>query len=163
MNPKEIVERVQTIIDPILSQEGLELVDIEYRRESKAWVLRLYLDKEGGITLDDCTRMSREVGRNLDIEDFIEVPYTLEVSSPGLTRSLKTQKDFIRYFHRLIKVKTFDPIDNRRNFKGKLLGISENKIEIESDRGIFEIPLTNVAKANLEIDQDVLWKERHAK
>jgi len=163
MNPKEIVERVQTIIDPILSQEGLELVDIEYRRESKTWVLRLYLDKEGGITLDDCTRISREVGRNLDIEDFIQIPYTLEVSSPGLTRSLKTKKDFIKNFHRLIKVKTFDPIDNRRNFKGKLLGISENKIEIESDRGIFEIPLTNVAKANLEIDQDVLWKKRHAK
>jgi len=163
MIPKEIVERVQTIIDPILSQEGLELVDIEYRRESKAWVLRLYLDKEGGITLDDCTRISREVGRNLDIEDFIQIPYTLEVSSPGLTRSLKTKKDFIKNFHRLIKVKTFDPIDNRRNFKGKLLGISENKIEIESDRGIFEIPLTNVAKANLEIDQDVLWKKRHAK
>ena len=157
------MERVQTIIDPILSQEGLELVDIEYRRESKAWVLRLYLDKEGGITLDDCTRISREVGRNLDIEDFIQIPYTLEVSSPGLTRSLKTKKDFIKNFHRLIKVKTFDPIDNRRNFKGKLLGISENKIEIESDRGIFEIPLTNVAKANLEIDQDVLWKKRHAK
>ena len=157
------MERVQTIIDPILSQEGWELVDIEYRRESKAWVLRLYLDKEGGITLDDCTRISREVGRNLDIEDFIQIPYTLEVSSPGLTRSLKTKKDFIKNFHRLIKVKTFDPIDNRRNFKGKLLGISENKIEIESDRGIFEIPLTNVAKANLEIDQDVLWKKRHAK
>jgi ribosome maturation factor RimP len=163
MNPKEIVERVQTIINPILSQEGLELVDIEYRRESKGWILRLYLDKEGGITLDDCTRMSQEVGRNLDIEDFIQAPYTLEVSSPGLTRSLKTKKDFIKNLHRLIKVKTFDPIDHRRNFKGKLLGISENKIEIESDGGIFEIPLNNMAKANLEIDEQVLRKERHAK
>jgi ribosome maturation factor RimP len=161
MNPKEIVERVQTIIDPILSQEGLELVDIEYRRESKGWVLRLYLDKEGGITLDDCTRMSQEVGRNLDIEDFIQASYTLEVSSPGLTRSLKTQKDFIKNLHRWVKVKTFDPIDHRRNFKGKLMGIFENKIDIESDGGIFEIPLNNVAKANLEIDEVALRKERH--
>jgi ribosome maturation factor RimP len=163
MMSKEIVERVQSIIDPILFQEEFELVDIEYQRESKGWVLRLYLDKEGGISLDDCTRMSQEVGRNLDIEDFIQAPYTLEVSSPGLTRSLKTKKDFIKNFHRLIKVKTLNPIGNRRNFKGKLLSISENKIKIESDGGIFEIPLENVAKANLELDQGLLRKERHAK
>ena len=162
MMPKEIMERVQSIIDPILFQEEFELVDIEYRRESKGWVLRLYLDKEGGISLDDCTRMSQEVGRNLDIEDFIQAPYTLEVSSPGLTRSLKTKKDFIKNSHRLIKVKTLEPIGNRRNFKGKLLSISENKIKIESDGGIFEIPLENVAKANLEMDQGLLQKERHA-
>jgi ribosome maturation factor RimP len=151
------------MIDPILFQEGLELADIEYRRESKGWVLRLYLDKEGGVTLDDCTRVSQEVGRNLDIEDFIQAPYTLEVSSPGLTRSLKTEKDFIKYCSHWVKVKTFDPIENRRSFKGRLLGVSENKIEIESDGGIFQIPLNNVAKANLEMDQNVLRKDRHIK
>jgi len=163
MVPKEIVKRVRTMIDPILFQEGLELADIEYRRESKGWVLRLYLDKEGGVTLDDCTRVSQEVGRNLDIEDLIQAPYTLEVSSPGLTRSLKTEKDFIKYCYHWVKVKTFDPIENRRSFKGKLLGVSENKIEIESDGGIFQIPLNNVAKANLEMDQNVLRKDRHIK
>ena len=163
MMPQEIVERARTMIDPILSQEEFELVDIEYRRESKGWVLRLYLDKEGGVTLDDCTRLSQEVGRNLDIEDFIQAPYTLEVSSQGLTRSLKTQKDFIKNFHRMIKVKTLELVENRRNFKGRLLGVSENKIKIESDEGIFEIPLENIAKANLELDEDVLRKERHTK
>ncbi len=163
MVPKEIVKRVRTIIDPILFQEGLELADIEYRRESKGWVLRLYLDKEGGVTLDDCTRVSQEVGRNLDIEDLIQAPYTLEVSSPGLTRSLKTEKDFIKYCYHCVKVKTFDPIENRRSFKGRLLGVSENKIEIESDGGIFQIPLNNVAKANLEMDQNGLRKDRHIK
>jgi ribosome maturation factor RimP len=163
MVQKEIVERVRTMMDPILSQEGLELADIEYRRESKGWVLRLYLDKEGGVTLDDCTRVSQEVGRNLDIEDFIQAPYTLEVSSPGLTRSLKTEKDFEKNCQRLVKVKTFDPIENRRSFKGRLLRVSEKTIEIESDGGIFQIPLNNVAKANLEIDQTVLRKERHVK
>jgi ribosome maturation factor RimP len=151
------------MIDPILFQEGLELADIEYRRESKGWVLRLYLDKEGGVTLDDCTRVSQEVGRNLDIEDLIQAPYTLEVSSPGLTRSLKTEKDFIKYCYHWVKVKTFDPIENRRSFKGRLLGVSEDKIEIESDGGIFQIPLNNVAKANLEMDQNVLRKDRHIK
>jgi ribosome maturation factor RimP len=163
MVAKEIVERVRTMIDPILFQEGLELTDIEYRRESKGWVLRLYLDKEGGVTLDDCTRVSQEVGRNLDIEDFIQAPYTLEVSSPGLNRSLRTENDFMKNCHRLVKVKTFDPIENRRNFKGRLRGISENKIEIESEGGIFKIPLSNVAKAKLEIDESALRKERHVK
>jgi ribosome maturation factor RimP len=163
MVPKEIVKRVRTMIDPILFQDGLELADIDYRRESKGWVLRLYLDKEGGVSLDDCTRVSQEIGRNLDIEDFIQAPYTLEVSSPGLTRSLKTEKDFIKNCNRLVKVKTFDPIEKRWSFKGKLLRVSENKIEIESDEGIFQIPLNNVAKANLEIDPDVLRKGRHVK
>ena len=86
---QEIVDRVRVIADPILSNQEMELVEIEYRREGKGWVLRLYIDKEGGVTLDDCSRVSQEVGRSLDVEDFILTPYTLEVSSPGLTRPLK--------------------------------------------------------------------------
>jgi ribosome maturation factor RimP len=139
------------------------VVDIEYRRESGGWILRLILDKEGGVTLDDCTRVSQEVGRSLDVEDILQTSYTLEVSSPGLTRPLKSEKDFMKYLHRLVKVKTVDPIQNRRQFKGKLLGVSENEVEIEVEREIFQIPLSNVAKANLEIDQDVLRKERRTK
>jgi ribosome maturation factor RimP len=163
MVEREILDRVRAMVDPILLNEGMELVDTEYRRESKGWILRLYLDKEGGITLDDCTRVSQEVERSLDVEDFIQTPYTLEVSSPGLTRPLKTEKDFMKYCHRLIKVKTVDPIENRRQFKGRLLGVSENRIEIEVDGGIFQIPLSNVAKANLEIDRDALRKEHNIK
>jgi len=161
MVEKEIVDRVRVIVDPLLFGEGMELVDIEYRRESRGWVLRLYLDKEGGITLDDCTRVSQEVGRILDVEDFIQAPYMLEVSSPGLSRRLKTEKDFMKYRGHLIKVKTFDSVENRRQFKGRLLGISENKLEIESDGGIIQISFSNVAKANLEIDQGMLQKEQH--
>jgi ribosome maturation factor RimP len=156
--PKEIVDRVSAIADPILSNEGMELVELEYRRESKGWVIRLYIDKEGGVTLDDCTRISQEVGRSLDVEDFISTPYTLEVSSPGLARPLKKEKDFMKYRNHMIKVKTIDPIENRRQFKGKLLGITENRIEIAMDGGVFQILLSNVAKANLEIDWDMLRK-----
>ncbi len=163
MLEKEIVDRVRVILDPILLDEGMELVDIEYRRESRGWVLRLYLDKEGGITLDDCTRMSQEVGRILDVEDFIQTPYALEVSSPGLSRRLKTERDFMRYRGHLIKVKTVDSIENRRQFKGRLVGISENKLEIESDGGTFRIPLSNVARANLEIDQEIFKKGQDRK
>jgi len=149
---KEIIDRVNGIAASILCNEGMELVEIEYRREAKGWVLRLFIDKEGGVSIDDCSRISQEIGRSLDVEDFILTPYTLEVSSPGLTRPLKSEKDFIKYRNYLIKVKTFDPIGNRRRFKGKLLGISENRIGIEVDGGVIHIPLANVARANLEMD-----------
>jgi len=160
---KKLLDRISGIAEPILSNEGMELVEIEYRRESKGWVLRLYIDKERGVTLDDCTRISQEVGRSLDVEDFISTPYTLEVSSPGLARPLKKEKDFMKYCNQRVRVKTFDPIGNRRQFKGKLLGASENRIEIEIDRESFQIPLSNVAKANLEIDWNMLWEEDHIK
>ncbi len=149
MTSKEIIDRVKAIAHPILASEGMELVEVDYRRESRGWVLRLYLDKDGGITLDDCTRISQEVGRSLDVEDLILTPYTLEVSSPGLNRPLKDEKDFIRYGGHVIKVKTFNPIENRRQFKGKLLRVLEERIEMETEGKIFQIPLSNIAKANL--------------
>ena len=152
MTTKVIMDRVQAIADPILSNEGMELVEIEYRREARGWVLRLFIDKEGGVTVDDCTLISQEVGRSLDVEDFILNPYTLEVSSPGLTRPLKNERDFTKYRNHLIKVKTVNPIENRRQFRGKLLEIFENRIEIEMDERVVQIPLSNVAKANLEIE-----------
>jgi ribosome maturation factor RimP len=149
---QEIVERVQNIAEPILSREGLELVDIEYRRETRGWVLRLYIDKEGGVNVDDCSHASQEVGRSLDVEEVITTPYTLEVSSPGLDRPLKNEKDFRKSIHKLIRVKTVDPIQNQKNFKGRLLTVSENRIEIEAEGKVVEIPLSQVAKAKLEIE-----------
>ena len=82
----EIINRVASLVTPILLDEGLELVDLDYRREATGWVLRLYIDQEGGVTLNDCARISREVGRILDVENPISTPYALEVSSPGLRR-----------------------------------------------------------------------------
>lgn len=152
MVSKEIVERARAIADSILMNEGMELVDVDYRREARGWVLRLTIDKEGGVTLDDCGRISQVVGRELDVEDFISAPYVLEVSSPGLTRPLRNEKDFIRHRNRVIKLRTVDPIDNRQQFKGKLLGVSNNQIELEMEEGIVQIPLAKIAKANLEIE-----------
>jgi len=163
MTEREIVDRVRAMIHPIVLDEGMEVVDIEYRRESGGWVLRVILDKEGGVTLDDCSRVSQEVGRSLDVEDIIQTSYTLEVSSPGLTRPLKTEKDFTKYLHRMVKVKTVDSIQNRRQFKGRLQGVSEKGVEILVDGRIYQISLSNVAKANLEVDQDVLRKEHRMK
>lgn len=158
---KEIGDRVQTIVLPLLSEQGMELVDVEYRRESRGWVLRLLIDKEGGVTLNDCTRVSEDLGRILDVEDFILNPYTLEISSPGLNRPLKREEDFLKYRGRRVKMKTFHPIGTRRQFKGRLIGVSEGRIEIETEGEIFRIPLSEVAKANLEIDSNVLGKERN--
>jgi ribosome maturation factor RimP len=160
MMERDVIDRVRAMVLPIVRDEGMELVDIEYRRESGGWVLRLILDKEGGVTLDDCTRVSQEVGRNLEVEDIIPTSYTLEVSSPGLTRPLKTEKDFLKYLQRLVKVKTVDPIENRRQFKGRLQGVSESGVEIQVDGRIFQIPFSNLAKANLEVDESMLGKER---
>lgn len=152
MVPKEIAERVRAIADPILMNEGMELVEVDYRREARGWVLRLTIDKEGGITLDDCGHISQVVGRELDVEDFISAAYVLEVSSPGLTRRLRSEKDFVKYRNRLIKLRTVDPIDGRQQFKGKLLGVSNTLIELEMEEGIVQIPLAKIAKANLEIE-----------
>lgn len=143
---------MKAISDSILISEGMDLVEVEFRREAGGWVLRLTLDKSGGVTLDDCTRMSREIGRSLDVEDFIENPYHLEVSSPGLDRSLKNERDFIRFSERRIKVKTMEPIGKQKSFKGKLLKCVEGRIEMETDEGIVEIPLPNIARANLEVE-----------
>jgi len=152
MVPNEIVERVRAIADPLLINEGMELVEVDYRREARGWVLRLTIDKEGGVTLDDCSRISQTVGRELDVEDFISAPYVLEVSSPGLTRPLRSEKDFMKHCNRLIKLRTVDPINRRQQFKGKLLGVSNNQIELEMEEGILQIPLAKIAKANLEIE-----------
>ncbi|OGP76589.1 MAG: hypothetical protein A2V86_02020 [Deltaproteobacteria bacterium RBG_16_49_23] len=149
---EEIIERSRKIIHPILSSEGLEYVDLEYRREARGWILRLYIDKEGGITLDDCARINREVGRMLDVENSIDTPYTLEVSSPGLTRPLKSERDFLKYQNRLIKVKTVEPVGNQRQFKGRLLKVIHEGIEIDADGKVVHIPFQNIAKANLVLE-----------
>ena len=143
---------MRQLADSLLNPDGFELVEVEFRREPRGWVLRLYVDKEEGITLEDCAQISREMGRNLDVEDFILSPYHLEVSSPGLTRSLKSEKDFVKYQNRWVKVTTRQAIGNRRQWRGRIQGIEGDQIRIEVEGELLQIPLSNVAKANLEID-----------
>ena len=92
----ETERAVSKIVEPIVASQGMELVAVEYKREARGWVLRIYLDKKGGVSLDDCVLVSNEVGTVLDVEDLFESPYTLEVSSPGLNRILKKERDFKR-------------------------------------------------------------------
>jgi ribosome maturation factor RimP len=152
MDEAEIVARVKEIVEPIIQSEGMELVDLEYQRESRGRVLRLFIDREGGVTLGDCASMSHEVDKNLEVEDIPPGPYTLEVSSPGLNRLLKKEGDFHRFRNRQIKVKTAIPIGDRRTVRGKLLGCHDGMVEIEGEMGVIQIPFAHVVKANLEYE-----------
>ncbi len=152
MKSETLRQEVREVVEPILQSQGFELVDLEYQRESRGWVLRIYLDREGGITLDDCAGVSHEVGAVLEVKDVIPNTYVLEVSSPGLTRPLKKPEDFNRFQNRLVKIKLYKPLDGRRNFKGTLLGLEGETVRVEVDQQVFEIPLQSIAKANLEID-----------
>jgi ribosome maturation factor RimP len=148
----QLLGEVRQIVEPILQSQGLELVDLEYQREAQGWVLRFYIDRQGGVTVEDCAEVSRELGAVLEVHDLIANPYLLEVSSPGLTRPLKKREDFNKYRNHLIKVKTFEPIEGRRNFKGILLGLEDEKVRLEMEGQSYEIPFRGIAKANLEFE-----------
>jgi len=148
----DILVKVRRVAERILESEGMELVDIEYRRERGGRVLRLIIDQEGGVTLDDCASISHELDRNLDVEDISPGPYTLEVSSPGLNRPLKKESDFQRFINRVVRVKTSSPVEDRRTFRGRLLACRDGFVEIEVERSVVKIPMDCIVKANLEYE-----------
>lgn len=148
-----VIERVQALTRPVVESLGMELVDVDFRREGRGWVLRIYLDKAGGITLDDCQEVSEQLSDLLDIESLIEHPYTLEVSSPGLDRVLKTPQDFLRFSGRLARIETAAPIDGQRRFHGRLEGYRDGVVVLRQARGpAVLIPLEAIAKARLEVE-----------
>ncbi len=150
----DIAGDIRQILDPILESMGLELWDIEFQRHGPQWLLRIYIDREsGGVTLDDCEQVSRDLGTALDVEDIISHAYTLEVSSPGLDRTLTKPEHFARFAGSIVKIKTFQPINGQKVFRGMLLGSSaEGVIRIDGDKeAVIEIPLSNITKASLEV------------
>lgn len=146
----DIRETVIRIIEPVLKSYNVDLVDVEYQRERSRWVLRIYLDKNGGITLNDCTEISREIGELIDINDLIDHSYTLEVSSPGLNRPLKSEKDFARNIGKLVRIKTKEALEGQKNFIGELLHIGVDTITLKIDKKEKVIPLALIQKARLE-------------
>lgn len=152
--PREegVTEKVSSLIMPVIERAGMELVDLEYRKEGSGWVLRIFIDMVGGVTLDDCTEISREVDAILDSEDVIPHQYSLEVSSPGLNRPLKKEADFKRFAGKLAKVKTFEAIGGSRNFKGRIVGCENGVVALNVDGVVQEIPISMMAKANLEYE-----------
>lgn len=152
MKFENLRQEVRQVVEPILESQGLELVDLEYQRESQGWVLRIYLDREGGVSLEDCAGISHEVGAVLEVKDLIPSSYILEVSSPGLTRPLKKPEDFNKFRNQMVKIKLYEPFDGRKNFKGTLLGLEGDRVRVEVEQQVYELPLQRIAKANLEID-----------
>jgi ribosome maturation factor RimP len=156
-----VTPRVQALAEPLARSMDLELVDVEYLREGPSWILRLFIDRPGGVTLDDCTNFSRALGPALDVDDVVGTTYSLEVSSPGLERPLKKPADFERFSGKRVKVRTFAPLalgeappgapaaKGQKSFQGILLGLKDDRVEIEADGKPLQIPLSAIAKAHL--------------
>ena len=134
MSKKEIYEqKAEALISPIVEKYGFELVDVEYVKEGSSFYLRAYIDKPGGITVDDCETVSREFSDKLDEADFIEEAYIMEVSSPGLGRPLKKEKDFKRSIGKEVEIRTYRPIDREKEFYGVLKAYDENSVTIDCE------------------------------
>lgn len=147
----EVIERVKSIALPLFTELELELVDVEFRREAGGWILRLYLDKPGGVTLGDCQRVSEEVSDLLDVENLITHPYTLEVSSPGLNRPLRREADFLRFAGQRARVTTLQAVAGQRRFLGVLKGYEDGRVVLEREDGtVVSIPYELISKARLD-------------
>jgi ribosome maturation factor RimP len=152
MGKGSVTESIEELVTPIINENRLELVDVEYKKEGKNWVLRIFIDKEGGVTVDDCTQVSRHIEDLIEVEGIVPSSYTLEVSSPGLDRPLKKEKDFIRYQGKRVHVTTFTPIHQQKNFKGIIRDFLNGVLFLEIEQQIVEIPNTQIAKARLEVE-----------
>ena len=140
---------VQALIEPAVETLGYELVGLEYLSQGRHSLLRVYIDSEDGITLDDCERVSHQVSGLLDVEDVMHGHYNLEVSSPGLDRPLFTIDHFQRFKGQLVKVKLTAPVDGRKKFKGTICDASDNIVVLEVDAQEIELPFSSIEKANL--------------
>jgi ribosome maturation factor RimP len=154
MDQQGLTTRVRSIAEKVAETRGVELVNVEIAGTKRDSVLRIYIDKPEGVTLDDCSLFSRDVEAVLDLEDFIPSRYVLEVSSPGIERELYSVEDFRRFDGRLVKVKTKEEIDGQKTFVGTITGIDDDgTITVEDrTRGSVRFTFAEIAKANLKID-----------
>jgi ribosome maturation factor RimP len=151
----DLMEAVRGIAERVASDRGCEIVDVEVKRERGGHFVRLFVDKPGGITLDELKSVSEEVSAILDAEDPIDSSYTLEVSSPGLDRPLKTPNDYVRSVGRLVKLSSYEPIDGRRHWTGRLQKVDAGVVTVvlEKEKGaLCRIPLDKVSHGRLEVE-----------
>jgi len=148
-NKEEFIAEVKDLTEPLCESMGMELVHVEYQRESRGIILRIYIDKPGGTTLDDCVFINRQLSDTLDLHFDGSGSYSLEVSSPGSDRPLNKKLDFEKFKGRVARIKTIAPVNGQKNFKGVLLGISEETINISLDDKTVAIPFKEVKSARL--------------
>ncbi|RJQ13320.1 MAG: ribosome maturation factor RimP [Nitrospiraceae bacterium] len=153
MNIEELKKKITGLIEPVISTLGADLEDVEFNKMGGKGLLRVFVDKPEGVTIDDCERVSREIETALDVEDLIPFPYVLEVSSPGLDRPLKGPKDFKRFTGKTIRVTTSSPIELQTFFIGKIAVADDDGIVLflPKDRRVI-IPYENISKARLEVE-----------
>jgi ribosome maturation factor RimP len=158
---ESVVERARSVLGPVLARDGYELVDVEWVRGGGRWTLRVFVDRPGGVNIDDCQLVSRTIDPILDAEDFIEPAYDLEVSSPGLDRPLRTPEHFERYKGQRVHVKSYGPVPGtaegstpRKSWTGTLEGFAEGAVRVLVDGVLHRVPIEQIAKAHLEYDAE---------
>jgi ribosome maturation factor RimP len=159
MRPVDLNKLVDAI-RPVVEGQVYELVEVEWKHEAGAWVLRVYIDRRDAdgtaataVSLDDCASVSRELSAVLDVADLLPASYNLEVSSPGLNRPLKREADFKRFVGQNAKIRTKHPVgETRRNFAGRLVAVEAGRVRIDVGDEIFDVPVDDVEKANLVYD-----------
>jgi ribosome maturation factor RimP len=152
MSKGSVSQSIIEAIDPILKGENLELVDVEYKKAGKSWVLRVFIDKPGGITLGDCQKVSHQIEDKIEVEELVSSAYILEVSSPGLDRPLKNSRDFLRYKGKEVKVHTFVPVNGKKKFSGTIIDFRDNHVHLEMAGKSLAIPLDKISKATLILE-----------
>ena len=158
----ELIDKIWRLAEPAILSEDMELIHVECVKMHSRWVFRFFLDKEGGVTLDDCTNVSNQLGDILDVHDLSRGPYTLEVSSPGLDRPISRDQDFEKFLGAKVKIRTHGKIEGIRNFQGTLADYTEEDgrkvVRIDMADKRYSIPKDEIAKANL-VDEDTAIAE----
>ena len=149
---EEYEQKAEELLAPIVEEAGFELVDVEYVKEAGNWYLRGYIDKPGGITVNDCEAVSRIFSDRLDEDDFIEDSYIMEISSPGLDRPLKKDKDFARSMGKVVEIRTYRPIDRQKEFSGVLTAYDDNSVTIDEDGNLRTFDRKEIALIRLMIE-----------
>ncbi len=150
---KKIINEVSPLAEGFLHESSMEMVDLEFQFESGRWTLRVFIDKEGGVTVDDCANVNKELGYLIEAKNIIDYHYVLEVSSPGLNRPLKKEKDFMRSIGKMIKLELARPVNKRSKFTGRLTNVREGMISLSvDDGGLVELPLREIDKARVKYE-----------
>ncbi len=172
------IDHLWQLLEPPLQGAGLELVELQWNRESEGWVLRVFIDRPEGpklpgvaegdasvfqpvyVSHEDCERVSHDLSATLDVADAIHHAYRLEVSSPGIDRPLRRERDFVRFAGQKAKIRTTDPVEGRRNFSGVLLGAKDGQVQIDCEGRSYQLPIAMIARANLIPDWDAEFHRR---
>ena len=149
---RQVLALAEPLMEALVSGEGCELVDMTYQREPQGWVLRVYIDRPGGVTIADCQSISRQAGDMLEGKDVIRHAYNLEVSSPGLNRPLKKSADFERFAGQRVRIKLDPGVQGRRNFLGKLIGCTDGLVRLDVDGVSVQLPLDSISRAHIEYE-----------